>query len=132
MGITIPMTLNFNRGHLSLATKIEEGDTIAVRLGGDFHQDASIDDVTIFENHFHPEKGDGPGAPICGWNRSGDHVQGACSMYVIQPVSDTEVTITDNEDPVGPIRRWFGISVTADGATYKIDPELINRPRPPQ
>lgn len=102
-------------------TELKFGDVVTLELTG-ATGGASIDEVTIFANRQSGGQ-DQKGNTLCGWSRSRPNT---CGMYTIAAVSDTVVTITDNERPTHDKKYWFSVSGTQPD--WSLDPELINRP----
>src|SRR6185369_8154229 len=107
MSETIPMTIEYNGDKPKFVIKLSKGDDIVLRLGG-FPAKSSIDEVMIYANEVDEKGVDRPSdQPICGWRR-GDASIAACTVFTIVPVSETEVTLTDNEESLATHRHWFG------------------------
>ena len=105
-------------------TFLNPGDTLTLQIVG-FPVGSAITGVAIYNNQV-INGNDQKGNFLCSWASNGGN---SCAIYGIQAQSATQVTLTDDENPVAPDKYWFGVTGTiAGGSPWSLDPELINRP----
>lgn len=125
------MTITYNNGNPRFnpppgVTYLSPGDSVTVQLAG-FPSGSAIDTVTIYNNQV-VNGADQKGTSNSSWTSS---LGNGSTIYAIAAQSATQVTITDEEHPADEDKYWFGVSGTAAGAAWAVDPELINRPGNP-
>jgi hypothetical protein len=123
------MTIIYNSGTPRFntppgVTYLSPGDSLTLQLAG-FPVGSAITGVSIYNNQV-MNGNDQKGTFLCSWASNGSN---SCTVYGIGAQSATQVTITDDENPVAADKYWFGVTGTiAGGSPWSLDPELINRP----
>ncbi|MCZ6836223.1 MAG: hypothetical protein O7G85_10650 [Planctomycetota bacterium] len=113
-------------------TPLYMGDTITIKLAGNFPKDSSITKITIYNNTIvDNEDAKDVNSEVGHWTDEDENSSGLDDIYYCEAKTKHKVTIEDIEDRDDDVKYWYAASGLVGGTsdTWRIDPELINKGR---
>ena len=125
------MTVLYNNGSPAWQTppgktSLSYGDTVTVNPSG-FPGGGAVSRVQFFQNQVVGGVDQKDTSSPAGEWTSANGASGLTAFSVGNGASAGTIVIQDIEQPAADDKYWFGITVSASGSDYSLDPELINK-----
>ncbi len=112
------------------STELNFGDTVTIKLAGNFPADSTIDKIEIVHNMVDgvEDKKD-TNSPLGSWTAASGNGPGLNGFFSCSDDSSTQVKIEDTEITDDDDKYWYSASGAIGGTSsrWSIDPELINK-----